>query len=469
MNKNVNSEVPLILAVASGKGGVGKTVIAVAAARELSRSTRTLILDLDFFNRGLTGLLNYSHPRGSVKKPAFLGESKDEYWRICEVSDNFYYVRFPDTSEEEIATLESMGIDELTSKLKSFILEAAKACDCHAVVLDCHGGPDSASFAACCVADKTLLVAEPDRVTWYGTLHFLRKLGKATRGKSHNVHLVFNKVTESVSNRFLCKIYKQQLQQYFNEYDLAAIFPMEVELTQSFERSPLLTDIFPASTLTRKTHVMLYDLFAKTHRHLLSRVILSMPYWLRSFRRATMGRVNPWLRPSAVVLAGFWLVLTAMLISLLVEEEVVNKGDVTDFLEKMGFELSIAFLSWVAIAFLLDWTRSTDRKMTYYSRRGNYVLLFVMAFSLNILWVFPVSAIGMYLPSMLENNIGLVGRSAATIFLTFVIFIWSEQVYRAYRYYRYEGYTMGPALRIFMSTNLAMILGYGLFFYNTGQ
>jgi len=48
---------PLVVSFVSGKGGVGKTMLAVAFARQLSKKGKTLLLDLDYFNRGLTGLL----------------------------------------------------------------------------------------------------------------------------------------------------------------------------------------------------------------------------------------------------------------------------------------------------------------------------------------------------------------------------------------------------------------------------
>jgi cellulose biosynthesis protein BcsQ len=63
---------PEIVTFVSGKGGVGKTMLAVAFARELSHADKTLILDLDFFNRGLTGLLRHGKKIMAVQKPRFL-------------------------------------------------------------------------------------------------------------------------------------------------------------------------------------------------------------------------------------------------------------------------------------------------------------------------------------------------------------------------------------------------------------
>ena len=75
---------PLIISFVSGKGGVGKTMLAVAFARELSLGSRTLLIDLDFFNRGLTGLMRSGRPVGKVAKPAFLKarEGSNDEWTL---------------------------------------------------------------------------------------------------------------------------------------------------------------------------------------------------------------------------------------------------------------------------------------------------------------------------------------------------------------------------------------------------
>ena len=48
---------PCVICISSGKGGVGKTSIALSLARELAQSSKVLVVDLDYFNRGATGLL----------------------------------------------------------------------------------------------------------------------------------------------------------------------------------------------------------------------------------------------------------------------------------------------------------------------------------------------------------------------------------------------------------------------------
>src|SRR4051812_27284614 len=70
---------PLIIALTSGKGGVGKTMLTVACAFELSYTSKTLLVDLDFFNRGLSGLFRQPLPAKQggaapveIERPQFL-------------------------------------------------------------------------------------------------------------------------------------------------------------------------------------------------------------------------------------------------------------------------------------------------------------------------------------------------------------------------------------------------------------
>ncbi len=48
---------------------------------------------------------------------------------------------------------------------------------------------------------------------------------------------------------------------YFGDKPLLALLPLDINLTKEFERTPFLTSVFPHSLLTRKTHLLLCDLF----------------------------------------------------------------------------------------------------------------------------------------------------------------------------------------------------------------
>jgi len=133
---------PLTISFMSGKGGVGKTMLAVACAKELSLRKRTLIIDLDFFNRGLTGLLGEGIRNcGQIEKPGFLfvEQSNDsDKWNIVQVSKNLFHIYYPDLSPEDMQKFETLNVDVLKESLQRFVAEAATKCECDCVVIDCH-------------------------------------------------------------------------------------------------------------------------------------------------------------------------------------------------------------------------------------------------------------------------------------------------------------------------------------------
>jgi cellulose biosynthesis protein BcsQ len=295
---------PLILAVASGKGGVGKTMLAVACAYELSLGGATLVIDLDFFNRGLSGLLRGRRDVGLIARPRFLDPldaPPAAPWEVVEVEHQLYHIAYPDLVPDELVRLENRSAEDLSFELHHFIQRAVELCGARTVVLDCHGGPDHTSFAAALLADHTLLVSEPDRITLHGTLNFLRQLRRGADPARTDVRLVFNKIVPAFRTAFLRRFYDQSLRESFGGTDLLALFPLELPLTKAFEDTPLISRVYPYSFLARKMRVLLLDLIGNRAKDYLAPSALTLPRQVRQYRRRTLGRI-PWFLNHEIIL-----------------------------------------------------------------------------------------------------------------------------------------------------------------------
>jgi len=236
------------VAVVSGKGGAGKTMLATAIARELALETRTLIMDLDVFNRGLTGILRQGKKIADVPEPEFLagGDQDDRAgsgWSLIEVAPNIVTLRYPDVTHSQRQQIERLSISALSGQLSAYIGQLMAISSSNIVVLDCHGGPDMLSFAAVSVCTHSILVSEPDRITFHGTLHFLRRMAEDCPSLSPDIRLVFNKVTPAFSERYLRKFYDRDVKELFQRRELLSVIPFEAYLGREFERCPFVTQI----------------------------------------------------------------------------------------------------------------------------------------------------------------------------------------------------------------------------------
>jgi MinD-like ATPase involved in chromosome partitioning or flagellar assembly len=188
-----------------------------------------------------------------------------------------------------------MDVHSLGKALCAFVMNMSGITDCNIAVFDCHGGPDNTSFAACINAHHTIIVSEPDRVTLYGTLNFIRRLQEMNLERAAQPHLVFNKVIPDFIARFLIRFYNEYLKENFNDNPLLAVYPLEVDLTKEFEKTPFLTSVYPTSQLAEKTRFLLYDLLVAKNRHLLPPAIANLGYLNRMFHEYYMGGCRKYL------------------------------------------------------------------------------------------------------------------------------------------------------------------------------
>ena len=369
---------PLVIAVVSGKGGVGKTMLAVAIATEMARGCKTLLIDLDFFNRGLTGLFSSmaaKSPRRRLDPPEHLVRTVDgSDWMAANVAPNLFVLSYGDVDKASSSALEATDAGQIAHHLGAYVAYACEATGCDVAVLDCIGGPDMTSFAACLLARHAILVSEPDKITLYGTLNFLRTLTGLIPDRRPDIRLVFNKVIPAFSARFLYRFYRGLLAKEFAGHELLAIYPMEAHLTKAFEKTPFLTTVYPTSQLAEKTRLLLYDLLFHQAPDMLSPALRAQGRLQRWFHRSYMGRWPQVLdldfifrMIALVAIVAFGLPGLADWVKAWLPD-VVNKALSDNMIGDAGF---VGLFLWLILAASLKWAHDLDIFFTYAVRSGS--------------------------------------------------------------------------------------------------
>ncbi len=451
-----------VISFMSGKGGVGKTMLAVAAAHELSATSATLIVDLDFFNRGLSGLLLKGERLGNpyqdaipVHAPSFLNREDESSWSIRKIGPKLFTLDYPDVPERTITNLVNASVEDLSEALSGWIRKLSEKLQCSAIILDCHGGPDPLSFAAAHVSDCVLLVSEPDRVTMYGTLHFLRRLSEFNTDIS-KVHLVFNKVVDSFSSAFLKRTYDTNLRDYFGGKPLLASFPLEVYLTKYFEHHPFVTAHFPESMLSRKTEVMLLDLLSDGREQLVSEKARNLPKLFAYWWRSSFGRTPRILQLDFVMVLSFIVLLVVF--AAFLQEKFFTRQPIFGAPEML---VIIIVALWAAFTTLLSWTWGLDRELTLSSRTGRWFAFSWYVALLTFVWAISIATLAQWIPNLLRLTIDYTPMLyVCYLALCVIAVVWVGQLYRAFRDFKYRRFLVEPMTRSGLA--VLILIGSGI-------
>ncbi len=401
------------IAVVSGKGGAGKTMLSMAITHELALRSRILIVDLDVFNRGLSGLLTQGKKVADVPVPRFLTpegpvDLGGGAWTLIEPAPNVVTLHFPDITREQRQQMESLSIGALSEQLAEFIQDLLTLSGCTSVVLDCHGGPDILSFAAVSIAAHTILVSEPDRITFYGTLHFLRRMAEDCPRSSPDVRLVFNKVMPAFSERYLRTFYNNQVKDLFQDNKLLAVVPFEEYLSKEFERFPFVTQAYPYSMLAAKAREIVKELNidgAQSRRRALGNWERIADDWLGSGARFVPRFMN--LDATLAITAVTLTVL--VLVNALTSQPAASDGipgplqnlasTVNSYSLPAGLLVALWFVSVIAI----NWISVLDRVFTREFRRRNFLFAIPVFFVIEPLSWAPAAGAGGLLGSILSS------------------------------------------------------------------
>src|SRR5436305_568278 len=163
-NSVVTDQSSLIIAIASGKGGVGKTALAANLAFAFSEMADTLLIDLDLHNQGATSLLTgFSDPAGlDLASALMLPETATIPYGVVEGTSRIFFVRALPAKPLPFTEIRELSSSIYPGALSRFLGRLKLSGRFGCVILDCHGGIDELSYTAVKQADITLLVTEPD-------------------------------------------------------------------------------------------------------------------------------------------------------------------------------------------------------------------------------------------------------------------------------------------------------------------
>lgn len=268
------------VAVLSGKGGVGKTTIALNLARALSRRGPVWLVDIDLFNRGATSMLWESERQIPLSIAQLILEAQGE--EGGEINEEGLVSRLADrlaacspelSYDENLALLPAAraregreasyllwrGLGEKGPAAQVFLRSLVRALQrsrpgC-AVVLDGHGGLDDLSLAAAGVADTCYIVNEPDLVTFTGSVTLYREITEAylDRPIEPRIEFIINRVPPGKSARRLEQEFGDILRTMSPAREPVAVyFPLERELFGVFGDDPFVSEVYTEYWFARK-------------------------------------------------------------------------------------------------------------------------------------------------------------------------------------------------------------------------
>jgi cellulose biosynthesis protein BcsQ len=164
------------IAIISGKGGTGKTLIAASLGYLLSHcGFRTLLIDADLYTNGLTFFSLAEFPRRAQFSLYDIIEDPKigvlEFISIPHIFCNHNLFILPSVSSRRKSLTEltlhgKIGLNDFLKVLRSVINLAIESFGIQYVIVDSRGGTDQTSIGAALSADGFITVTEADKTSW---------------------------------------------------------------------------------------------------------------------------------------------------------------------------------------------------------------------------------------------------------------------------------------------------------------
>lgn len=271
------------LAFVSGKGGVGKTTLAANIAKLVSsKCVNVLLIDLDFQNTGSTSLFCRIYQFGQHTTSVFdiIEYDSVDFVHVMKISDSLFFLPAVDPRSPP-RTIRMKDPGQLREQLSSLLDQLHQQQSIELFVLDCHGGIDDVSIATASLCDYSIVVTEPDSVTFSGTLglidHYYSHYGNVDGCRKYpRIEFVLNRIPSKYRWKDLSRIHKSYLSRRLGVYTkrktVMSYIPTEVYVADSFGDYPFHVEFAPKTLFSKKLELIIYRLFPEErHRWLAKR------------------------------------------------------------------------------------------------------------------------------------------------------------------------------------------------------
>lgn len=270
-----------MISIMSGKGGVGKTSLALALAYELSAAGNSvLLLDADFYNRGLSELMRGYKDRDRCPSDVLNAilpniSVSDRACAIVRIHDTLRALDIPALTANELSFLESRTTEQMKDRLQQLIVSTIRRIRADIVVIDCHGGRDVVSFASASISDHVIVVNVPEINTFFGTLNLLKDLSaeeivgqdnSSSPSRAPKFHMVFNLARRGFRLRMLSYWYGRYFARYFDDVEFLSVFPFEPDVSIATASRRIPTQRLHYSSMAEKMRCIVYRLFKDEKR-----------------------------------------------------------------------------------------------------------------------------------------------------------------------------------------------------------
>jgi len=196
--KNTFDETSKIIAIGGGKGGVGKTLFAVALGLSLiNRNKKTILIDTDFGSPSLNTFLNINTPKRSLKD-LLLGKCHD----INEIVEETAYPNLGFIS----GAAGILGMPEFCATKRTILADQFRRLQADYVIMDLGSGNTPEAITLFCAADEGIVVTNPDPMAVQETFGFLKS---CQFQRLQNYFKNYPKIVEFIKTTFETYNYKK--------------------------------------------------------------------------------------------------------------------------------------------------------------------------------------------------------------------------------------------------------------------